>query len=132
MREFVGDTVLTSPIWNWGPYYVDTVGRSDRGQWETHQFWGGMEITACQLAEYSPKVPEDVRKTRRGGARQAILDGDDVFCGPINDQDGSDVLVADGECMSDGICWGMSVFVEGVEGTADGRKLRTSVLGGDS
>ncbi len=115
MREFVGDTVLTSPIWNWGTYYVDTVESAIEGDWETHQFWGGMESGVVELAEFSPKVPDAV-KDQVAEARQAIIDGDDVFCGPINAQDGS-VLVADGECMSDEAMLGMNVFVEGVEGT---------------
>ena len=115
MREFVGDTVLTSPIWNWGTYYIDTVQNAIDGEWETHQFWGGLESGVVELAEYSPKVPDDVRN-QVDDARQAILDGDEVFCGPINAQDGS-TFVADGECMSDGDMLGMSIFVEGVEGT---------------
>jgi basic membrane protein A and related proteins len=115
MREFVGDTVLTSPIWNWGTYYIDTAQNAIDGEWETHQFWGGLESGVVELAEYSPKVPDDVRN-QVDDARQAILDGDEVFCGPINAQDGS-TFVADGECMSDGDMLGMSIFVEGVEGT---------------
>ncbi|MGC9348965.1 MAG: BMP family ABC transporter substrate-binding protein [Anaerolineae bacterium] len=115
MRAFVGDTVLTSAMWNWGPYYIETVGDAMNGEWETHQPWGGLEDGIVQLADYSPKVPQDVRDLVET-ERQAILDGDDVFCGPINAADGS-VLVADGECMSDEDMLGMMVFVEGVSGT---------------
>jgi basic membrane protein A and related proteins len=115
MRTFVGDTVLTSPIWNWGSYYVDTIGKAMEGNWETHQYWGGMEDGVVQLADFSPKVPQDVRD-RVAAATEAILDGDDVFCGPVMAQDGS-VLIAQGECMSDGDMLGMEVFVEGVIGT---------------
>jgi basic membrane protein A len=115
MRSFVGDTVLTSPVWNWGSYYIDTVGEAMNNDWETHQFWGGLEDGIVELADFSPKVPQDVRDLVEA-ERQAILDGDDVFCGPINAADGS-VLVADGECMSDEDMLGMMVFVEGVAGT---------------
>ena len=49
--------------------------------------------------------------------KQTILGGDwDVFCGPINDQDGNE-KVSDGQCMSDGDMLGMNWFVEGVVGT---------------
>jgi basic membrane protein A len=115
MRSFVGDTVLTSPMWNWGTYYIDTVKDALAGEWETHQYWGGLEDGVVQLAEMSPKVPEDVQ-AQVNEARQAILDGEDVFCGPIMDQDGN-TLVAEGECMSDGDMLGIQVFVEGVVGT---------------
>jgi basic membrane protein A len=115
MRAFVGDTVLTSPMWNWGSYYVDTIGNAMNGEWETHQYWGGLEDGVVQLADFSPKVPQEVQDLVES-ERQAILDGNDVFCGPINDQAGA-VLVADGECMSDEEMLGMNVFVEGVGGT---------------
>jgi len=116
MRSFVGDTVLTSPIWNWGTYYIDTVGKAMEGTWETHQFWGGLEADVVNLAEFSPKVPEDVRDTV-ATERERIVSGEwDVFCGPLMDQDGN-VVVAEGECMSDEEMLNMNFFVEGVVGT---------------
>jgi basic membrane protein A len=115
MREFVGDTVLTSPQWNWGTYYVDTVSEMVNGTWETHQFWGGLETGVVTLAEYSPLVPDDVR-AQVDAERERIVDTDwDVFCGPINDQDGNEA-VAEGECMPDPDMLNMSWFVEGVVG----------------
>jgi len=115
MRQFVGDTVLTSPQWNWGTYYVDTVQNVINSTWETHQFWGGLETGVVQLAEISPLVPEDVRE-QVDAERERITGTDwDVFCGPLNDQDG-DEAVADGECMSDGDMLNMEWFVEGVVG----------------
>lgn len=115
MRAFVGDTVLTSPMWNWETYYADTIGAAIEGNWETHQYWGGIEDGVVQLAEFSPKVPQEVRDLV-DQARQEIIDGDDVFCGPINTAEGS-LLVAEGECMSDEDMLNLNVFVEGVSGT---------------
>ena len=115
MGEFVGETVLTSPMWNWGSYYIDTVGNALAGTWETHQFWGSLEDSIVQLAPMSDLVPEDVRADVEA-AREQILAGDDVFCGPINDQDGT-TMVAEGECMSDGDMLGMEWLVEGVIGS---------------
>jgi basic membrane protein A len=118
MREFVGDTVLTSPVWNWGAYYVDTVGSALNGTWETHQFWGGLESDVVRLAELSPQVPDDVAALV-DSERGRIIDTDwDVFCGPINDQDG-EVAVADGECLTDEEMLSIDWFVEGVVGTID-------------
>lgn len=118
MAQFVGDTVLTSPIWNWGTYYVDTVQEVLDGTWETHQFWGGLEDGVVQLADLSPQVPADV-SAMVDEARSKIVDTDwDVFCGPINAQDGSE-KIADGECMNDGDMLSMDWFVEGVEGSIE-------------
>ncbi len=115
MRSFVGDTVLTSPIWNWGAYYIDSIGAAMEDKWETHAYWGGMEDDVVELADFSPKVPDDI-KDLVAAAQEDIAGGDDVFCGPIMAQDGS-VLVADGECMSDADMLNIDVFVEGVVGT---------------
>jgi len=118
MAQFVGDTVLTSPVWNWGTYYVDTVSAVLDGTWETHQYWGGLEDNVVMLADLSPKVPDDVAGIV-DEARSKIVDTDwDVFCGPINAQDGS-TKIADGECMADGDMLSMDWFVEGVEGSIE-------------
>ncbi len=115
MRQFVGDTVLTSPQWNWGTYYVDTVQDVINGTWDSHQFWGGLETGVVKLAEMSSLVPDDVRE-QVNSERERITGTDwDVFCGPINNQEG-DEAVADGECMSDGDMLSMNWFVEGVVG----------------
>ncbi|RLC61822.1 MAG: BMP family ABC transporter substrate-binding protein [Chloroflexi bacterium] len=116
MAQFVGDTVLTSPVWNWGLYYVDTVKAVLDGTWETHEYWGGLADGVVELADLSPKVPDDVR-TVVEAEREKIVSGEwDVFCGLINGQDGSERIAA-GECMSDGDMLSMDWFVEGVVGT---------------
>ena len=115
MRSFVGDTVLTSPIWNWGPYYVDTIQAGIDGKWQTHQYWGGLADGVVKLADFSPKVPQDVRDLV-AAAQDKITGGDDVFCGPITAQDGS-TMVAAGQCMDDASLLSMMTFVDGVVGT---------------
>jgi basic membrane protein A len=79
-----------------------------------------MEDDAVELATLSPKVPADV-KALVEEEMQKIIDGDwDVFCGPINDQDGNEKVAA-GSCMADGDMLGMNWFVEGVVGTIPGQ-----------
>ncbi|MCF7952787.1 MAG: BMP family ABC transporter substrate-binding protein [Spirochaetales bacterium] len=115
MRKFVGDSVLVSPVWNWGPYYVETIGKMMDGTWETHQFWGGLKENTVKLSELSPLVPEDVR-AMVDKQREEIINGEwDVFDGPIYGQDG-EVMVPEGETLSDGDKLGMEFFVEGVVG----------------
>lgn len=115
MRQFVGDTVLCGPQWNWGAYYIDTVQAILDGSWSPHQYWGGMEDGIVTLTEFSPLVPADVQAAVNA-KKQEILDGTfDVFCGPIRDQDGNEVVPA-GTCMSDADMLNLSWFVEGVVG----------------
>jgi len=116
MAQFVGDTVLTSPVWNWGQYYVNTVTAVLDGSWETHQYWGGLADGAVELADFSPQVPDDVKTLVEEEKQKIIGEEWDVFCGPINDQDGNE-KVPTGECMSDGDMLSMNWFVEGVVGT---------------
>jgi basic membrane protein A len=119
MRSFVGDSVLASPVWNWGSYYVATVQAALEGNWSSHQFWGGMNDGIVMLSEFSPLVPSDVRDAVQSEEKR-ILSGDwDVFCGPIRDQNGKTV-VGPGSCMSDADMLNMSFFVEGVVGTIPG------------
>jgi basic membrane protein A len=108
---------LASPVWNWGPYYVERVKAALNGTWKTHQYWGGLKDGIVKLSEFSPKVPQDV-KDMVAKKQQAMIDGTwDVFTGPIKDQNGKEVLEA-GARMSDGDMLNMSYFVEGVIGKA--------------
>ncbi len=116
MRAFVGDTVLTSPVWNWGEYYMDTVQAAIDGKWTTHQYWGPMKDGVVKLADFSPKVPQDVRDLV-AAAQKDIVDGKmDVFCGPILDQNGAEKVPA-GTCMSDADMLSFDWLVQGVVGT---------------
>lgn len=115
MGQFVGETVLTSPMWNWSTYYIDTVGKALAGEWETHQYWGSMEDDVVRLAEFSPLVPQEVQDAV-AAAEADIIAGNDVFCGPINNQAG-ELVVAEGECMDDGAMLGFDWLVEGVIGS---------------
>jgi basic membrane protein A len=116
MGQFVGDTVLTSPIWNWGPYYVERTKAVMNGTWKTHQYWGGMKEGIVDLAPLSDKVPDDV-KTLVEEWKQKILSGEwDVFTGPIKDNTG-ELRVAEGETMPDEDKLAFDWLVEGVVGS---------------
>jgi len=115
MRPFVGDTVLTGPVWNWGPYYIETVQEAMDGAWVSRQYWEGLESDVVRLADFSAKVPPDVR-TLVEAARTQIIRNDRIFCGPIRDQAGNQ-LVGTGACLSDADKLTMQFFVEGVVGT---------------
>jgi len=115
MRKFVGDTVLTSPVWNWGPYYIDQVRNGMNGTWKSEQYWQGLSADVVRLAEFSPLVPQDVRDLV-AAQKQKIIGGTwDVFTGPIKDNEGK-VRVAEGTKMDDGAMLSFDWFVEGVVG----------------
>ncbi len=117
MRSFVGDTVLTSPVWNWGTKYLDIAQRLMAGTYTTESYWGSMADGIVDLAPFSPQVdPVTVAMVDEYKAR--ILSGQwDVFCGPVKGQNG-ELSVARGTCMTDGEMLNLDWFVEGVMGEA--------------
>jgi len=115
MAKMAPKAVLTSAVWNWGPYYVKTVEAVKKGTWKSEQYWGPMSDGIVGIAPYGPMVAADVKKLVED-ARARIVKGEwDVFTGPIKDQ-GGQVRVAAGQKLPDKDMLGMNWFVEGVEG----------------
>ena len=119
MRVFVGDSVLTGPVWNWGPAFLKFAEQARDGSWVTEQYWGGMDDGIVGLAEMSPNVPDDVAAMVEEKQGMIVSGETDVFCGAMNGQNGVQFL-EDGQCMDDGQMLGMDWFVEGVVGEAPG------------
>jgi len=115
MGKFVGDTVLVSPMWNWGLYYTDTIGQAMAGTWKSHSYWGGLKDGVVQLSSFSPKVGADVKALVEAERAKIESGAWDVFWGPVKAQDGSLMVPAGGK-MSDGDMLNMGKFVEGVLG----------------
>jgi basic membrane protein A len=113
---------LTSPVFVWGPFYIQTVQAVMDGTWTTNQFWGGWKDGAVDIAPIGDMVPEEVKagalaeaeKFKKG--EQTIYT---IFTGPLKDQTGAEKVPA-GVAMTDEELLGMSWFVEGVEGEAAG------------
>lgn len=116
MRAFVGDSVLTSPVWNWGIYYVRRVKEAMEGTWKSEAYWGGMKEGMTRLAPFSPLVPPEVQALVKKKEAEIIGGAWDVFTGPINAQDGT-LAVAPGKKMTDEEMLSFNWFVEGVVGT---------------
>jgi len=117
MRKFVGDTVLVSPTWNWGPKEVEIAKKAIDGTYQTEQYYGGMNEGIVGLSPLSPKVAATARY-RIAGYTAAIMSGKwDVFCGPVIGQNGVTV-VTEGKCLTDAELLNMDWFVDGVKGEA--------------
>jgi basic membrane protein A len=117
MRSVVGDTVLTSPIWNWGVKYTDVVKQIMAGTYQSESYWGAMKEGIVDLAPFSPKVSAETQELVET-EKQKIFSGEwDVFCGPINGANGK-LVVAEGKCLTDQEMLSIDYFVEGVQGEA--------------
>lgn len=116
MAPLAPKAVMTSAVWNWGAYYVDTVKAIKEGTWKTGQYWGPMSDGIVDLAPFGPMVPDDVKQMVER-EKSKLLDGEwDIFTGPIKDQSGKE-RVAAGQKMSDAEMLEFNWFVDGVEGT---------------
>ena len=109
-------SVLTCPIWNWGPYDLKVVQSVENGTWKSGDYWGGMADGIVALAPISSAVPKsvvDYVNTRK----QLILDGKYTpFDGPMVNQAGK-VIVPKGTTMSDADQLNLQWFVKGVIGS---------------
>lgn len=108
-------TNLTSPVMNWGPYYVKVTREVMNGTWEPESYWEGMSKGLTYLAPFTDQVKAQAMRTV-SKHRVAILSGQrDVFEGPIRDQDGK-LRVKEGNRLSDRKLFGLDWLVEGVQG----------------
>ena len=115
MGEYAPMPRVSSIIDNWGPYYVQQVGRVMDGTWESVDTWDGIAPGMVGIGEISDAVPADV-KAEALAMKDAIAAGEyHPFTGPLKKQDGSDWLAA-GETASDGDLSGMGFYVEGLTG----------------
>ncbi len=119
MSRFVGDTVLTSPVWNWGVKYVDIAKKVLEGTYQAESYWGPMSEGIVDLAPLSPRVPEEVKALVEQKKQEILAAGaeDTIFCGPLKGANGVEFLPA-GQCMTDEQKLNMTWFVEGVVGEA--------------
>jgi basic membrane protein A len=117
MRDFAPNANITSPVWNWGPYYVKAVQSIMDGTWESSQYWGSMADGVVDLGPFNEALVTEEIKQAVEEAKEAILSGElDVFAGPIKDQNG-EIRVPEGSTMTDEEKLSFDWFVEGVEGT---------------
>ncbi|MEE4314681.1 MAG: BMP family ABC transporter substrate-binding protein, partial [Desulfofustis sp.] len=117
MTQFAPKAHLTAPIWNWGPFYVETVKQVMDGSWQSASVWPGLAEGIVDLSPISDVVPQEVRDQVMA-KKAAIIAGEEVFTGPINDQSGAEKVAA-GTAMTDEELLGMTWFVQGVIGTTE-------------
>lgn len=116
MEEFAPEAWLTAPVWNWGPYYLETAKQVQDGSWTSEQYYGDMAVGLVDLAPFGESVSEDT-KSLVEQRKQEIIDGEfEVFEGPLNDQDGNEIL-AEGEVATLEELLATDYLVEGVVGS---------------
>lgn len=115
MSKAAPKAVLTSAIWNWGPFYEKVLKDVQDGKWKSEAYWGGLKDNVVDIAPYGPMVKDDTKKIVED-AKKAIIAGKlHPFAGPLKDQTGA-VRVPEGQTLADSDMLKMDWFVEGVDG----------------
>ncbi len=119
MSQFAPNAYLASAIWDWGPYYTSVIEAVADGSYTPGAYWGGMEDGIVQIGSLADDVSAETRALIDQRTQDIIAGTFDPFTGPINDQDGNEV-VADGVVPDAGSLLGMCYFVDGVIGSTEG------------
>jgi basic membrane protein A len=114
MRENAPKATLCSVIYVWDRYLTPQVKKLVAGDWHPSAWGdfvsikdGGIDIACCNAV-----VPKEV-VAQVEQARQAIIDGKQVFAGPLSDGTGA-IKVPAGQVLGDADLWKMDWFVPGV------------------
>lgn len=118
MAEHAPNGYLTSPMWNFGPFYTEIATAVKNGTWEAKAYWPGIAEGVIEMDEYGASVSDQAKADIKVKQDEIVAGTWDVFTGPIKDQTGA-VRVADGEKMTDDQLLSFDWFVEGVEGTLE-------------
>nr|MBA3531137.1 BMP family ABC transporter substrate-binding protein [Ardenticatenales bacterium] len=110
MSRFAGESVLTSPVWNWGAKYVEIVQQVLDNTYQSESYYGS-DIVG--LAPFSFLVDARTQSLVRKQEAEIRAGKSDIFCGPIRSN--TDVLVVEeGKCLTDEELLSMDWYVEGV------------------
>jgi basic membrane protein A and related proteins len=114
LREFAPKATLCSSVWTWDKFLTPELKKVEAGGWKPNPYGafpgikdGGTDIACC-----GPAVPKEA-VTKIMAERQAIIDGKQIFTGPMTDTTGKERLAA-GKAIDDGGLWKMDWYVPGV------------------
>ena len=114
MREYAGDNYIMGLGIDWGPYFVEQVGKHLDGTFEGAPYWGGMKEGAVAVRSLTDDLSDEARAAIEEA--MAVMEAGTFhpLTGPITDQDGTERL-AEGVTIEDGALLGIDWLVEGVE-----------------
>ncbi len=115
MKDKAPKAVMTSAVWNWGPYYVKTVKAIQDGTWKSDQYFGTINDGIVQLTPLTSNAPAGAQAAVDKAKADIESGKNKIFAGPLKDQTGA-VKVPDGKVMTDKELLNFDWFVQGVEG----------------
>jgi len=117
--DYAPDAVLVSCIWNWGPIFANVFQTFADGGLVPYvdSYFDGASVGAAALSAYNADlVPADVQE-QTNAIYEKIANGEiNVFAGKLLDNQGN-VIVEEGEVLSDELILDQNFLVENVIGT---------------
>lgn len=114
MSEFAPKATMCSSVWRWERYLQPEIRKIIAGTWAPgpEHMLPSFKDGPTEIALNEALVPSELI-AKVMAERQALLDGKDIFAGPVRDQSGK-VVRAKGQSLSDEDMWKMHWHVEGV------------------
>ncbi|KAH3758806.1 BMP family ABC transporter substrate-binding protein [Pelomyxa schiedti] len=113
MTTFIGNTVLTSPMFLWGSTYYNFALSVLNHSWIPNlDLWEGISEGMCDLSATSQLVPT-IFSALLEAAKDNIVNGENPFVGPIYDIDGI-LRIPEGSYLSDEELKEMDWYVAGI------------------
>jgi len=103
MGEYGGEKYITSPIWDWGTFYEDSLQSLREDSWSSDFNWGGLQEGYVALDDFGDNVPDDV-VSEVEDIRSEIVDGERTVWDGSQFEDADETLLfQDMETYVDGI-----------------------------
>lgn len=106
---------LTSTDWNWGNFYKTVISEANNGIFEPRTIWLGIKIGAVRLGKINKNVPFDAINLVDRKYAEFLLDGKDVFEGPIYNNSGNLQIKHGDKLTNEDLLYRMDWYVDGVE-----------------
>lgn len=114
LSQFAPKATICSAVWTWDRFLVPEVKKIIAGNWQPSPYGAFMSMAegGGDIAFGQVELPAEA-KAKIEAERQAILEGKQIYAGPLSDRDGKE-RVAAGEVLSDPALWQMDWYVDGV------------------
>jgi basic membrane protein A len=74
MRQYGGENYLTTPIFDWEPYYRQELEQIRNDEWASNFYYDGIASGVVDIDEFGPQVPDSVQ-AKVAEKRDALVDG---------------------------------------------------------
>ena len=115
--ETIPDSYLTSPACDWETFFLDNVQSIVDGTWTGTNHWLGMQdglVSLCEMHNLADGTEEKVNEAIDGFTNGTL----NIWEGEIYDNQGN-LVVAEGESLSDADLLSLNWFVDGVNGSVN-------------